>query len=193
MRVSSRMRATAVTIATALVVPVIGMVAIAQPANAEVYKGETTASLNVRSFPTPAARLTGTLKKGTELTIACKIAGPDVDGNRLWYRIQTGKTTWRYAAARYIENVGKAPHYCTLGPADGQVTAKPSVKLRTEPSTNAKSAGSLKYGAKLNAICKVTGQEVAGNDRWYQLYDGRWVTARYVKNINGLVPEFCSK
>ncbi|MBM7785233.1 SH3 domain-containing protein [Tenggerimyces flavus] len=191
MRVSTRMRATAAAVATALAVPVISLVAIATPANAEVYKGVTTASLNVRSFPTPAARLTGTWKKDTKVTIACKIQGPDVDGNRFWYRIQTGKNTWRYAAARYIENVGKVPHYCTLGPADGQVTAKPSVKLRTAPSLEAKAAGSLKYGAKLNAICKVNGDEVDGNERWYQLYDGRWVTARYIKNLNGLVPEFC--
>jgi uncharacterized protein YraI len=191
MRVSSRMRATAVTVATALAVPAVSLIAIAPPAHAEVYKGETTASVNVRTFPTPAATKTGTLKKGTTVTIACKIQGPDVDGNRFWYRIQTGSNTWRYSAARYIRNVGKVPHYCNLGPADGQVIAKPSVRLRTEPSLSADAAGSLNYGAKLNAICKVNGDDVDGNNRWYQLYDGRWVTARYVRNINGIVPEFC--
>ena len=188
---SKAMRTTAAMVATALAVPVVGLVAVAQPANAEVYKGEATASVNVRTFPTPAAKLTSVLKKGTKVTIACKIEGPDVDGNRFWYRIQAGPNTWRYAAARNIEDVGRAPHYCNLGPPDGQVTAKPSVKLRTTPSLDATNAGSLAYGAKLNAICKVTGDEVDGNDRWYQLYDGRWVTARYIKNLNGLVPEFC--
>lgn len=169
----------------------VGLVAVAQPANAEVYKGEAIAPVNVRTFPTPAAKLTSVLKKGTKVTIACKIEGPDVDGNRFWYRVQAGPNLWRYAAARNLEDAGKSPHYCDLGPPDGQVTAKPSVKLRTTPSLDAASAGSLAYGAKLNAICKVTGDEVDGNDRWYQLYDGRWVTARYIKNLNGLVPEFC--
>ncbi|MBM7786963.1 SH3 domain-containing protein [Tenggerimyces flavus] len=168
----------------------VGLTVLAQPANAEVYKGEATASLNVRSFPTPAAELLSVLKKGTKVTIACKVEGPEVDGNRFWYRVQSGNT-WRYAAARNIEDAGKSPHYCNLGPPDGQVTAKPSVKLRTTPSLDGAAAGSLKYGAKLNAICKVSGDEVGGNDRWYQLYDGRWLTARYVKNLNGIVPEFC--
>jgi hypothetical protein len=40
-------------------------------------------------------------------------------------------------------------------------------------------------------ICKLPGQEVAGNNRWYNLTDGRWVSTRSVSNV-GQAPGWCN-
>lgn len=132
--------------------------------------------------------------EGTTFEIQCKVNGPNVDGNRRWYLFERkGNPAYGWVAARYVKNAGKAPQECRLGFPDSKVVAKPSVITRTAPSTKAKSSGTLKYGVEFHTICKVNGTKVGGNPRWYQLFDGRWVTARYAKNINGLVPEFCKK
>ncbi len=191
-----RFRAAALAIATVIAVPAVGFVATS--ANAETpsvsatYKGKTIAQVNVRKYPTAAAKKIDSLKKGTTFEIQCKVNGPNVDGNRRWYLFERkGNPAYGWVAARYVKNVGKAPQECKLGFPDSKVVAKPSVIMRTAPSTKAKSAGTLKYGAEFHTICKVNGTKVDGNPRWYQLFDGRWVPARYAKNINGLVPEFC--
>jgi uncharacterized protein YgiM (DUF1202 family) len=192
-----RFRTAALAIATAIAVPAVGFVATsANAAGPDVnatYKGKTIAQVNVRKFPTTASKKIDSFKKGTTFEIQCKVNGPNVDGNRRWYLFKrVNKPGYGWVAARYVKNVGKAPQECKMGFPDGKVVAKPSVKLRTAPSTKAKVAGSLKYGTEFHTICKVNGPSVDGNKRWYQLYDGRWVPARWVKNINHLVPEFCS-
>jgi hypothetical protein len=201
MFINRRFRTAALAIAAAIAVPAVGIVATA--ANAEApnatatttatYQGKTIAQVNVRKFPTTAAKKIDSFKKGTTFGIQCKVKGPNVDGNRLWYLFKrVNKPGYGWVTARYVKNVGKAPQWCKMGFPDGKVVAKPSVKLRTAPSTKAKSAGTLKYGTEFHTICKVNGTKVDGNPRWYQLYDGRWVPARHVKNINLIVPEFCA-
>lgn len=197
MRIRGRMLAAAMAIAVAAAVPAVSLIA---PANAETgpiltdYKGKTIAEVSIRKYPTQASKKLGTLKKNTTITtIMCKVEGPNVDGNRSWYLYDPpGKATWGWSSARYVKNVGKAPQLCKMGFPDGQVIAKPAVKLRTSPSLTAKTAGTLKYGTKLHTICKINGPKVDGNPRWYQLFDGSWVPARWVKNINYIVPSSCT-
>lgn len=195
MHVNNRMRAVALALATAVTVPAVGLVttASADTGTETAYRGKTIASVNVRKLPTTAAKNLGTVKKGANITIMCKVKGPNVDGNRLWYVYDPpGKLEWGWSAARYIKNVGAIPRYCSMGHPDGRVVAKPAVKVRTSPSLSAKTAGTIKYGTKIHTICKVNGPRVDGNPRWYQLFDGNWVPARWVENIHHIVPDSCT-
>jgi Bacterial SH3 domain len=47
---------------------------------------------------------------GEIVDIFCKTPGESVDGNPLWYLLADG--TWAWGSARYIDNIGRAPHWC---------------------------------------------------------------------------------
>ncbi|MFR9674202.1 SH3 domain-containing protein [Streptomyces sp. TR06-5] len=74
----------------------------------------------------------------------------------------------------------------------GKVIARTGLKVRSGPSQHHKWVGSLKYGEVIKIRCKVNGQWIDGNPRWYKLYDGNymWASARYIKNI-GAAPHYC--
>ncbi|MBM7785231.1 SH3 domain-containing protein [Tenggerimyces flavus] len=93
-----------------------------------------------------------------------------------------------------MKNLGKTPEWCGgRWWYQGTTTKKPSVNLRQGPGSSTKLVGKLAYGKTVEIICKVNGQEVGGNPRWYQLEDGRFVAARYVKNLVGDIPPYCNK
>ncbi|MEV0775311.1 SH3 domain-containing protein [Streptomyces sp. NPDC050433] len=70
----------------------------------------------------------------------------------------------------------------------GRVIAHPSLNVRKTPNTNHKPIRSIPFGTVIDIKCKVNGQVVDGNPRWYLLKKGGWVAARYVENINGIPP-----
>lgn len=74
----------------------------------------------------------------------------------------------------------------------GKVIARAGLKVRSGPSQHHRWVGSLKYGEVVKIRCKVNGQWVDGNPRWYKLANGNymWASARYIKNI-GAAPHFC--
>jgi uncharacterized protein YgiM (DUF1202 family) len=186
------MRRAAVAVATAVVLP-LALLAFAPQAQAAdtTYKGKvTTTTLNVRKAPTSASAKVGSLSKGTTIKIECKVLGPRVDGNALWYKLATG----RWVTARYVSNVGAAPRFCGTGKEyKGKVVAS-SLNVRHGPHTSEpKISPSAKKGEILSIVCKVDSQKVDGNPRWYQLASdsvGHWVAARYVSNV-GTAPPYC--
>ncbi|WP_037599583.1 SH3 domain-containing protein [Streptacidiphilus rugosus] len=74
----------------------------------------------------------------------------------------------------------------------GRVIARTGLLVRSAPNRNAPVVGSLDYGQTVWIECKVNGQWVDGNPRWYKLADGRWAwsSARYIANI-GEAPRWC--
>ncbi|GAA4664635.1 hypothetical protein GCM10023347_15810 [Streptomyces chumphonensis] len=67
----------------------------------------------------------------------------------------------------------------------GKVVTWRGVNIRSKPTTHSKVLGAYPYHAKIKIACKVKGQNIDGNNRWYKLYDRKgWVTARYVKNLD---------
>jgi uncharacterized protein YraI len=72
------------------------------------FRGRTTATLTQRTGPTRAASSAGTLARGVNVVLVCKLRGADVDGNALWYSLANG----RWVSARYVTNVGSAPGWC---------------------------------------------------------------------------------
>lgn len=157
----------------------------AAPAEKGDYTGRVIAPVAVRTHFTTAAARIGTLNKGAKVSIWCKANGVPVDGNPRWYMLSLDARHW--VSARYVTNLGAAPQWCLGHRPRGKVIASPNVTLRTAPTTKAASAGRLPYGKVIQIVCKVNGPSVDGNPRWYQLFDGRWVTARYVKNVQTIL------
>jgi hypothetical protein len=67
----------------------------------------------------------------------------------------------------------------------GKVVSRLPLSIRAQATSNSKYLGSLQPGAVVALHCKVTGQNVDGNNRWYRLGAGRtgYVAARYVQNL----------
>lgn len=188
MKVRRQIRAAAVVLAAVMGVTLMGA---ATPAHAQSYDGKVVSKTNlaVRKLPTTASAKVGSLKPGQTIPIECKVKGTPVDGNPWWYALPPTLNEW--VSARYIENVGPAPRLCGSGElAKGKVTTS-KLKMRTGPTTKASSAGTLSKGQEINLVCKLEGQVVDGNPRWYHLKNGKWVAARYVKNV-GAAPSWCN-
>ncbi|HEY6738100.1 MAG TPA: SH3 domain-containing protein [Actinopolymorphaceae bacterium] len=190
MRFLRTRRAVTVAVATFLTVPFLGAVtagaASAHPSTSATAKGRVIAPLAVRTLYTTVAKRVGTLHKGKVVTIYCKHNGVPVDGNPRWYKL--GNNRW--VSARYVTNIGPAPKWCGGSTQKAKVVGKPGVTIRTAPTTRSRAVGHLAYGKVVPIICKVNGQTVGGNPRWYQLYSGRWISARYAKNLS-TIPKFC--
>ncbi|WP_329381594.1 SH3 domain-containing protein [Streptomyces sp. NBC_01716] len=74
----------------------------------------------------------------------------------------------------------------------GRVTARTGLLLRDKPTRSSRVVGSLPYGSIVHIFCKVRGDNVNGNNRWYLLADGTWAwaSAAYIDNI-GKAPRWC--
>lgn len=189
-----RVRVAALAIATAVAVPAVSLIATtsAQAGNTDMYKGEVIAkTLTIRMHPTTYGKDLGRLKKGAVIQFGCKVKAVPVDGNRLWYMVLGGGNV----PARYVKNIGKAPDWCQPKQFGiGHVTKKPSVNLRQGPTNKSKLMGTAKHGRAVNIICMVNGPKVGGNPNWYQLEDGRFVTAHYVKwSEKWMKAQYCNR
>ncbi|MBY8886745.1 SH3 domain-containing protein [Streptomyces sp. PTM05] len=78
------------------------------------------------------------------------------------------------------------------GPYKGRVIANGGLFVRERPTTNSRVVGWHAKGSVVGIKCKVNGQNVNGNPRWYKLTDGTygWSAARYIVNI-GPAPRWC--
>jgi len=166
-----------------------GLIAATPAQAADGAEGKVTAtSLTVRYGPTTASKARGSFKQGQIIPLHCKIRGTSVGGNDIWYALPPTLNEW--VSARYVTNVGAVPGWCG---SDERFVGKATAKLtkRTGPTAASSSAGAVAKGAGVDIICKLPGQNVNGNTRWYHLTDGRWVAARYVSNV-GRAPTWCN-
>jgi hypothetical protein len=67
-------------------------------------------NLPVRQGAGTRYKTVASLAKGRVLDVSCKVNGPDVNGNRLWYRLADGRG---WIPARYAVNVGAIEPYCS--------------------------------------------------------------------------------
>jgi len=82
------------------------------------------------------------------------------------------------------------PGSTTAAYVKGKVVSSVTLRIRSRATTNSTALGSYAPGAVVKLACKVRGQNVGGNDLWYNLSDRPgWLAARYVQNL-GAVP-FC--
>lgn len=90
---------------------------------------------------------------------------------------------------------GASPSPTSTAPAavraayvDGRVVSNLPLTIRAAATTDSAALGSYAPGTIVHLSCKVNGQTVDGNPRWYRLYDrSGWLAARYVANL-GTVP-----
>jgi len=73
------------------------------------YVGRTTTLVNLRVGPTRAEGLAGAVGRDTEVVLVCKLRGEPVNGNSWWYETTSG----HWISARYVENLGQSPAYCS--------------------------------------------------------------------------------
>lgn len=204
MRVARRLSQTSLIIAIALggllVAPVTAEAAVVT-ASVKV----TGAALKVRSKPTTASAVTGTLRNKAKVSIVCQVAGPTVTGSvrrtNLWDRLTNG----RYISHGYVVGTRAIARCSAAAPAPAptstRTTATPvtgtvgsgSVNLRAAASTSSAIKGAAAAGSKLSLACAVNGQYVNGplraTTQWDKLTDGRFVSHAYV-NATGLA--WCS-
>ncbi|MFD7923556.1 SH3 domain-containing protein [Streptomyces sp. NPDC059740] len=71
-------------------------------------------------------------------------------------------------------------------PPQGRVVSRLPLSIRERPTTRSTYLGALRPGSVVRLACKVRGENVAGNDLWYLLGEGRpgYVTARWVRNLS---------
>ncbi|WP_329121959.1 hypothetical protein [Streptomyces sp. NBC_01465] len=149
----------------------------------------TQAGLNVHSNPTMSARVTKVLAYQQIVFLSCKVNGPSVGGNRIWYNLSDGG----WVSAKYVDNFSAVPT-CNSGVgnggtrAQGRVTSRTELHVRKSATTASASVKELRPGSVISLYCKKNGQSVGGNPIWYMLGDGSgWVSARYVDNLS-IVP-----
>jgi len=185
--ISRTIRAAAAAVASAVAIGLSATLPAQADADAD---GLVVAAggLTVRQLPTTSSTAKGRLADGTTVSIICKVRGSSVDGNNLWYLLPPTLNEW--VSARYVRNVGAAPGWCGNDERFvGRTTT--AVTKRVAPTTAAAASGGLARGVRVTIICKLPGQVVGGNNRWYYLTDGRWVAARYVANV-GPAPGWCT-
>lgn len=66
-----------------------------------------------------------------------------------------------------------------------------NVRLWPTPAPASRKLVTIKKSRTVKIYCKYDEPAVDGNKRWYQLRDGIWVPARWVKNINQRTPQPC--
>lgn len=156
-----------------------GPAGAAPDAAAPLRHGIVTASggENGRSFPTMNSPVAGNYPHGARISIDCKVHGPSVGGNDLWYGVPITGSGRSWVSARFVRNDGPAPDFCN--PSDGYVagTATSTLNRRSGPSVRDRIVGSVVRGGRVRVGCYVG----PARDRWYYTDRGQWVSAPYVR------------
>lgn len=192
-----------------LLVAAIGAGLFAVPSAAQAAGPSATirvsGTLKVRSAPSMASPIVGSLDNNAAIQIDCVLRGQQVRGSvrttTTWDRLGAG----RYVSHAYVVATGALPRCVALSPQAVPVKGKPSgaapktgttgilgrirsvdgsVNLRSAASTAGTVQGTLGDGAAVRLVCGVWGQSVTGSVRstrqWDRTVDGRYVSHAYV-------------
>jgi uncharacterized protein YraI len=169
---------------------------------------KTSSALKVRTAPSLAAKVAGSLLGGQRISVACAVSGQSVRGSvsttTQWDRLSTGG----YVTHAYVSAAGTIPRCAAASPQAEPVKAKPGsakpaastgpatyqigtvrsadgkVNIRTGPMTSAPVKRTVLNGAKVQGVCGVVGSMVTGTVRsttqWNRLSDGSYISHAYV-------------
>ena len=154
-------------------------------------------TLKMRASASLSGSITGQVKNGQKITVACVLPGSNVKGSirtsNLWARLATNK----YLPYAYVRGT-KAISRCASSAVAQPVQTKPTVayktgtvrstdgkvNLRSGPSTYSEVKGSLNSGQRVNLMCGVVGTNVAGTVRtstqWNRTTTGLYIAHAYV-------------
>jgi uncharacterized protein YraI len=184
-------------VGTGLVVAPTAAQAAGIPATVEVRS-----TLKLRSGPSLASKVMGTLRAGQRITAICGVTGQNVRGSvrttNQWDRLSNGA----YVTDAYVSSASRIPRCSVPKPAAVKAKPKPAVtttvtykigtvrsadgvvNIRTGPSTAAPVKRTVASGAKVQGVCGVVGSMVNGTVRsttqWNRLSDGSYISHAYV-------------
>ena len=187
-----------------------GLVAAPATANANAAGVAATVSvagtLKVRSAPSLAAKVVGSLRNNQKVTVACTVTGTNVRSSarttKVWDRLGTGG----YISHAYLRTTKSVPRCPTGSPQAEPVKVRTSTKtstkstpkyiigtvrsgdgrvnVRAAASTTADRIGSVGNGEKISLVCGVGGDFVNGTVRsttqWNRLSNGNYISHAYV-------------
>ncbi|MEV6318862.1 SH3 domain-containing protein [Streptomyces sp. NPDC051776] len=103
--------------------------------------------------------------------------------------VVTGATAAYATTTDSGANAGKSTHL--MSDYKGKVIAASGLNVRKQPWLSSPVVGFLPYGKIVSIECKVNGQTIDGNPRWYRINGyGGYAAARYIENI-GPAPRWC--
>ena len=167
---------------------------------------DVTSTLKVRSGPSLAAAVVGSMTGGQKVVVDCSVVGQTVRGSvrttNLWDRLSDGS----YLTDAYVRSAVTIPRCVTTSPQAQAVKVKPGqpakpavkvkyqvgtvrtadgkVNIRTGPSTAAPVKRVALNGDLVQGVCGVVGTMVAGTVRsttqWNRLTDGTYISHAYV-------------
>ena len=193
-----------------LLVLAVGAAPLVAPSAAQAAGVPATvdvrSTLVVRSAPSLAAEVVGSVRDNQKVTVLCSVTGTNVRGSvrttNVWDRLSTGG----YITDAYVR-AGKPVPKCSATAVKVKavaVKAKPAAKpaakvtykagtvrsadgkvnIRTAPSTTAPVRRTVLTGAKVQGVCGVVGTLVNGTVRsttqWNRLSDGTYISHAYV-------------
>ncbi|MGK5681936.1 sporangiospore maturation cell wall hydrolase GsmA [Actinoplanes sp. URMC 104] len=193
-----------------LLVFAVGAGLVAAPAAAHAAAVPATidvrGTLKVRSAPSLAAKVLGSLRDDQKVSALCAVTGQSVRGSvrttTQWDKLSTGG----FVTHAYVRS-GTVQRCATSSPQAEAVKAKPvaskptaakptaakagtvrsadgKVNIRTGPSTTAPVKRVVTSGAVVQGVCYVQGTLVAGTVRattqWNRLSDGTYISHAYV-------------
>lgn len=181
------------TVGAAAAVGITSFLATSTQAQAAYGAGTVSAtSLNVRPAPTTHSTVERTLYRGAKLRLTCWVNGQKTSGSNKWYMYQTEGNPPFWVSASGLSDINPAIKECDTGKAAvfGHTTAV--LTQRSGPSTKDAATRTWAKGTKHLIVCKINSEKVGGNDIWYYLANGGWVSAKYVTNTGG-IPQWCNR
>ncbi|WP_235498890.1 glycoside hydrolase domain-containing protein [Knoellia sp. Soil729] len=147
---------------------------------ARSYRVTSSGSLNVRSGPSSAYPIVGSLAANSTAAVICQARGQVVGSSGVWDRISTGGFVSDYYVSTPSQTTFSAPLQRCSYP--GQVNISTPVNTRSGPGTSYAVNGTLQGGALAYVACQKAGTLVGTTRVWDQLVDGRWLSDYYVSN-----------
>ena len=146
------------------------------------YRSTSSGALNVRSGPSSAYPIVGTVAGGATVSVVCQARGQAVGTTAVWDRLSTGG----FVSDRYVST----PSTTTYSPPlqrcsyPGQVTLGSALNTRSGPGTSYAVNGTVQGGGLAYVACQKAGTLVGTTRVWNQLVDGRWLSDYYVANAS---------
>nr|WP_221381254.1 sporangiospore maturation cell wall hydrolase GsmA [Actinoplanes polyasparticus] len=180
-----------------------GLVAAPGAANAAAVSAtiDVRTTLKVRSGPSLADKVLGSLRDNQRVSAVCAVTGQSVRGSvrttTQWDKLSSGG----YVTHAYVRSSGTIKRCATSSPQAEAVKVKPGkavttnrvgtvrssdgkVNIRSGPSTTAAVRRVVGSGTKVTGVCYVPGSTVSGTVRttsqWNKLSDGNYISHAYV-------------
>lgn len=153
-----------------------------------------TGGLSERAAPTTHSTKTGSYSRGARVNLYCYLDGGVVGRGRTWFSTSSAGNRW--VSGTYVSTKSFVPKCPSADTEYSSGVTTTALNLRAGPSTSDRVLDWYPVSGGVTSVCKVRAQNIDGNDLWYLTESGSWVSARYVRNVDGgpasnLTPVWC--